>query len=77
MFLYVFLFQYIRTHDFFGFCPFRAAPAAYGSSQDRGRIEAAAAGLYRSSQQCRILNLLNKARDQTHVFMVISRVLYH
>ena len=25
--------------------------------------------LYHSSGQCRILNLLNKARDQTHILM--------
>ena len=30
---------------FFFFCPFRATPAAYGGSQDRGPIRAKAASL--------------------------------
>ena len=33
---------------FFFFCIFRAAPAAYGGSQARGQIRAAAAGLHHS-----------------------------
>ena len=58
---------------------FRATPAAFGNSQARGQIGAAAAGLHHShsnsgsdtsvtcvhhsSQQHRILNLLSEARD--------------
>ena len=44
-----FLFKnlYIYTHFFF-FLLFRATPAAYGSSQARGGIGTAAAGLYHS-----------------------------
>ena len=44
---------------------FRATPVAYGVSQARGRIRAAATGLHHSSLQCQILNPLSKARDQT------------
>ena len=62
----------------------------YGGSQVRGRIRATAAGLYstaaatwdpshtcelhRGSQQCWILNLLNEAKDQTHILMDTSQV---
>ena len=65
---------------FFGLLSlFRAAPAAYGSSQARGLIGAAAAGLAtatampdlghvcdlcQSSRQCQILYLLSKAIDR-------------
>ena len=45
---------------FFSFL--RAAPVAYGSSQVRGPIGAAAASLHHSSQQLRILNPLSEAR---------------
>ena len=70
-------------------CLFRAAPAAYGGSQARDRIGAVAASLHHghsnadpsricdlhhSSQQCWILNLLNKARDGTRNLMVPSRI---
>ena len=55
--------------DSFWFC-FRTT---YGSSQARGRIGPAAAGLCHSSQQRWILNLLSKARDQTHILMDTSR----
>ena len=63
----------------------RAAPAAYGSSQARGWIRAAAAGLHHShsktrsephlrlhhsSQQLRILNPLSEARDWTSWILV-------
>ena len=67
-----------------------AAPAAYGDSQARGLIRAVVAGLCQShsnagskprlqptsqlSWQCRILNPLSKARDQTHNLMVPSRI---
>ena len=75
-----------------GFCLFfRATPMAYGSSQARGQIGAAAASLHHShikegpslicnlhnsSQQRWILNPLSEARDQTWVFMAISQVCY-
>ena len=39
---------YSRTFFFFFFFFFRAAPAAYGGSQARGRIGAAAVGLHHS-----------------------------
>jgi len=73
----------------FSICLLRAVPAAYGSSQARGRIGATAAGLHHShsnvgselqlwlhhsSQQHQIPNPLNKARDQTHIFMDTSWV---
>ena len=62
---------------------------AHGGSQARGLIGAVAAGLaratatpdpshicnpYHSSQQCRILNPLSEARDQTHNLMVPCRI---
>ena len=57
---------------------FSAAPAAYGSSQARGWMGAAAAWidmqdlscichLHHSIQQCWTLNPLSEARDQTHI----------
>ena len=58
----------------FLFLLFRAEPGAYGSSQARVRIGAAAAGLHHSSWQCRILSPPSEARDQTHVLMDASRV---
>ena len=54
------------------FCIFRAALAAYGGSQARGRIGAIATNLHHSSQQCWILNPLSKARDRTLNLMVSS-----
>ena len=62
--------------SFWSFCLFRTTPAAYGGSQARGVIGAAAAGLHHSSQQLRILNPLSKARDQTHNLMVPSRICF-
>ena len=65
-------------------------PWAYGSSQARDCIGAAAEAyataiamldlshicdLFRSLQQCWILNPLSKAREQTHILMDTSRVL--
>ena len=62
-------------------------PMAYGGSQTRGRIGDVAASLHQGhsnvgseprlqptpqSQQCQILNPLNKARDRTHNLMVPS-----
>ena len=41
------------TFPFFSFCVFRAAPMAYGSSQARGQIRAAAASLYHSHSNAR------------------------
>ena len=77
---------------FFVFLPFsRAVPVVYGGSQARGRIRAVATrlhqshsnadpscvcNLHHSSQQCWILNPMNKARDQTFTFMDTSRVWY-
>ena len=78
---------------FFVFCLFKAAPAAYGVSQARGPIGATAAGLCHSHSnagsephllptqqllwQCRILNPLSEARDQTRNLMVPSRICFH
>ena len=62
---------------FFFFCLFAiswAAPAAYGSSQARGQIEAVATSLHHNSRQRRILNPLSKARDRTRNLMVPSRI---
>ena len=53
---------------------FRATPEAYGGSQARDRIRAAAAGLCHSLGQHWIDNLLSKARDQTSVLMDTSWV---
>ena len=70
---------------------FRAAPAAYGSSQARGRIEAVTADLHHSHSTAgselllrptppltatRILNPLSEAGDQTRVLMDTSWVRY-
>ena len=57
---------------FLAFIFLRATPAAYGSSQARGWIGAAGASLHHSSQQCRILNSLMEARDQTHILMILA-----
>ena len=65
---------------------------AYGGSQVRGRIRAAAVAyttatamqdpshildLHLSSQHCQILNPLSKAKDGTRILMDTSLVLYH
>ena len=84
------LFGYSFSNLFFLFPSlFRAAPVAYGGSQARGWIRAAAAGLshslsnsgsepcsdlHHSSWQCWILNPLNEARDQTHNLVDITQV---
>ena len=60
------------------FLLFRAAPAAHGGSQARGRFGATAAGLHRShsngSWQRQGLNPLSEARNQTRILMVPSRI---
>ena len=45
-------------------CLFRAAPVAYGGSQDKSEPQ---------PQQCGILTPLSEARDQTHILMVLVR----
>ena len=70
---------------FFLYLLFRATFEAYGGSQARGLIKGTAAGLHHShrharyhrSWQCRILNLLSKARDRTHNLMVPSQIRFH
>ena len=75
------------SFSFFFFCLFRAALAAYGSSQARVKLEAYATAtaiqdlshicyLHHSWQQCWILNPLSRARDQTCVLMDTSQVCY-
>ena len=76
---------------FFFFVFSRATLEAYGGSQARGPIAAVAAclhpatatsdpsrvcDLHHSSQQCQILNPLNRARDGTHVLMGASQLRY-
>ena len=76
---------------FFSFLLFRAAPMAYGSSQARGPIGAAAAGLHHSHSNSNpsciwdlhhsslhhwILNPLSRARDPTCVLLDTRRVCY-
>ena len=46
--LYLKLYKFKLFYLFFIFCPFRAAPVAYGGSQARGRIGDVAAGLHHS-----------------------------
>ena len=78
---------------FFFLFLFRDASVIYGSSQARGRIRAAAAGLYatamatwdpscvcnlhHSSRQCWIFNPLSEAREWTYILMDASWVHYH
>ena len=79
----------IRSNLIFLFFPFvfRAVLMAHGSSQARGGIGAAAAGLHHrhrdlsrvcdlhhSSGQCRIPSPLSRARDQTHILVDASPV---
>ena len=68
------------------FCLFRAAPVAYGGSQARGLMGAAATAtpdlshvcdLHHSSQQRRICNPLRKAKDRTHNLIVPSLIPFH
>ena len=72
---------------FFFFFFFRAVPLAYGSSQARGQIRAAAPGLHHSHSSTRSnLHLqpipqptvmLSRARDQTYTLRGTSWVPYH
>ena len=72
---------------FLSFVLCRAATMAYGGSPARGQLElqlpayttatktwdlSRVCDLHHNSQQCRILNPLSKARDQTHNLMVPS-----
>ena len=71
------------------FCLFRTAPTAYGGSQARGPIRAAATGLHQShcnagskprlqpSWQGWILNPLSEARDQTWTSWMVVRFVDH
>jgi len=61
----------------FYFLLLRAAPAAYGSSQARGPIRAAAASLHHSSQQCQIPDPLCEARDQACILTDTSQIRFH
>ena len=80
------IFLFICLFDFL----FMTAPVAYGNSQARSRIRAAACAtaiampdpshmcdLHHSSRQCGILSPLSEARDGGHVLMDISWVHYH
>ena len=68
---------YLFYFILFYFLLFRAAPAAYGSSQARGLIRTTAIDLCHSSRQCQIPNPLSEARDQTHILVDPSRVVNH
>ena len=61
-------------HLLFIYLHFRATPAAYGSSQVRGRIGVTAAGLPHSSWQRWMLSPLSEARDPTHILVDTSPV---
>ena len=86
------MFKFLFPLYSFAFFFFRATPAAYGSSQARGRIRATAAGLHiatatgdpshnldlhHSSPQHWILNPLSKARDRTHILLDTSWIHFH
>ena len=90
----LFLFYFILFYFIFlvSFCPFRAEPAAYGSSQVKGLIGAVAAGLYHSnsnnrselrlqphhsSRQHQILNPLRESRDRTRIIMDSNLFHFH
>ena len=81
----------LLQQSFFFFCLFQASPAAHGSSQARCQMGAVDAGLHnshsnaisshvcdlhQSSWQCRTLNPLSEARDQTCSLMDNSGVCY-
>ena len=74
-----YLFYFFK--NFFVFCPFKAAPAAYGGSQARSRIGATATPdlshvciLHHSSRQHRIFNPLSEARGWNCNLMVPSQI---
>ena len=80
----------IEDVPFFSFYIFKAASVAYGGSQARGWVRAAAASLRHrhscsnvrseqccSSLQCWILNPLSEARDWTCIPMDTSQFSYH
>ena len=88
-FLLSFFFFFFSFFNLFFNLLFRAVPAAYGNSQARGQIGAAAASLryshsntgskricdlHHSSQQCQILKPLSEARDRTWVPMDTCRI---
>ena len=54
----------VRTRTLFFFSFYRHT---YGSSQARGKLRAAAAGLRHSLRQRQILYPLSEARDRTHI----------
>ena len=65
----------VWTSPFLFVCLFLRAPGvAYGSSQARNQIGAAAASLHHSSRQCQILNPLMETRDCTRILMDASWV---
>ena len=68
------IFTYIRVF-FFSFLLFTATPVAYGSSQARGQIRAAAATYATTCGKCQILNPLSEARDKNPILTETCRVL--
>ena len=66
----------IASYYYFFCLFFGAVPEAYGSSQARGLIGAAAANWHHTSQLCWILNLLSEARDQTWISMHTSHICF-
>ena len=86
-------YYYLIIHYFFTYLLFKAAPTAYGGSQARGPIGAAAAGLHhnhsnagsepplRPTPQLKakrwILNPQSQVRDGTHILTDTSWVRYH
>ena len=83
---FLFVFVFVFVHLFLG-----APPSAYGGSQARGPIGAAAAAyaraiatpdlshvcdLHHSTHQRQIPDPLNEARDQTHILMDTSRICF-
>ena len=88
--MYVYMYVRIYAlFIYFCFLLFRAAPTAHGGSQARGGMgpvagayttatatpdQSRACSLHHSSWQCRMLNPLSEARDQTHNLMFSSRI---
>ena len=67
---------YTQLHSFFFFLFFLTATLAYGSSQARGQIRAAAASLHHSSWPHQIHNPLSETRDWICIVMDASWVHY-